>query len=283
MFKETAVRGSEFLQLILLDNLYAQSGTERVIFQGGTALRWVYGGVRFSEGLDFVTHLSNERIKKKLSSVFRATATACVAQFGPGQTEYKIKERRKGALQALFVMRPEGRRQRTAVRMEFERLRTGSTPEFRRNVLRDLPPVAALISSGTLIMPYSSSIIVAETLDELLTDKIRALYERPYLKGRDIFDVWWIVHQLKISPDLTKLKDKLLMYQAPFIPVREADYFLKDASQPAITDAMISDLPRFLPHNIFSKYLEEDFKDIVNTLKFMTSTLIKQGMQKAFD
>ena len=52
MYREKQVKNSEALQLILLDNLYAQSGSEKIIFQGGTALRWVYGGMRFSEDLD---------------------------------------------------------------------------------------------------------------------------------------------------------------------------------------------------------------------------------------
>ena len=44
MYNLIRVRQSEILQLLLLDTLYAQSGSENIIFQGGTALRWVYGG-----------------------------------------------------------------------------------------------------------------------------------------------------------------------------------------------------------------------------------------------
>ncbi|MEW6328045.1 MAG: hypothetical protein AB1487_10720 [Thermodesulfobacteriota bacterium] len=46
IYNEKKTRSSELLQLLLLDNLYAQSGSERIIFQGGTALRWVYGYYR---------------------------------------------------------------------------------------------------------------------------------------------------------------------------------------------------------------------------------------------
>jgi hypothetical protein len=49
MYNEKKIRKSELLQLILLDNLYAQSGSERIIFQGGTALRLIYTAMRFSE------------------------------------------------------------------------------------------------------------------------------------------------------------------------------------------------------------------------------------------
>lgn len=67
MYREKYVRRSEQLQLLLLDNLYSQSGSEKIIFQGGTALRWVYGGTRFSEDLDFVTHLKRMRIESILA------------------------------------------------------------------------------------------------------------------------------------------------------------------------------------------------------------------------
>jgi len=40
------------LQLILLHSVYSQGHSEGIIFQGGTALRWVYGGQRASEDLD---------------------------------------------------------------------------------------------------------------------------------------------------------------------------------------------------------------------------------------
>ncbi|MDY6954821.1 MAG: nucleotidyl transferase AbiEii/AbiGii toxin family protein, partial [Thermodesulfobacteriota bacterium] len=59
-YSERKARTSELLQLVLLDDLYAQSRSERIIFQGGTALRWIYGGARFSEDLDFVTDLAVE-------------------------------------------------------------------------------------------------------------------------------------------------------------------------------------------------------------------------------
>ena len=41
-----------FLQLILLHTLYSQAGSDQIIFQGGTALRWVYGAQRASEDLE---------------------------------------------------------------------------------------------------------------------------------------------------------------------------------------------------------------------------------------
>ena len=81
MYNEKRIKKSELLQLILLDNLYAQTGSESIIFQGGTALRWVYGGMRFSEDLDFVTNLPKKDVENILARTFQKTKMACIAQF----------------------------------------------------------------------------------------------------------------------------------------------------------------------------------------------------------
>lgn len=168
VYNEKKIRKSETLQLILLDNLYAQSGSQDIIFQGGTALRWVYGGMRFSEDLDFVTSLPAENIDKILTKTLKKMESGCIAQFGPGISEQKIKSRRKSSTQVLFIYRPDGQRERIAVKLEFEKLKTGHQPEFEKFVLKDLPSVTRIITSGELVLPYTSSIILVETLEEIL-------------------------------------------------------------------------------------------------------------------
>lgn len=282
MFKKKKVRKSEALQLILLDNIYAQSGSEHIIFQGGTALRWVYSGMRFSEDLDFVTHLKSGDLEKILYKMFQNTKNACTAQFGPGQAEYKIKGVRKQAIRMFFIYRPEDQRERIAVKIEFETLKDGHGPKYDKYILRDLPLVSSLITGGKLVIPYSSSIVLAETTEEILSDKIRAIYERKYLKGRDIYDIWWIVKQLKVVPEWRKAREKLSMYQASFIPAREADFFQKKGSISDIVSAMKTDLPRFIPREILSIYQDDDFSDFLTVLKEVTSGLLDQGMKEYF-
>lgn len=278
MYNEKRIKKSELLQLILLDNLYAQSGSDRIIFQGGTALRWIYGGMRFSEDLDFVTDLPEKDVENILARTFQKTQMACIAQFGPGESEYKRKHGREQAIKVFFIYRPQNQRERIAVKLEFEFLAPGHKPQFRKFILRDLPSVAGLVAGGKLIIPYSSSIILAETPEEILSDKIRALYERRYLKGRDIYDLWWIKKQLNVIPKWDKVREKLVMYQAPFVAARQTYYFQQKESVSSITSAIKSDLPRFLPQNIISMYQEEDFSDFIATLKEVTSDLLDQGM-----
>jgi len=279
MYNEKKIRKSEALQLLLLDNLYAQSGSHQFIFQGGTALRWVYGGMRFSEDLDFVTSLPAEDVDKILTKTLKKMGSACIVQFGPGISEQKKKSRRKPSSQMLFIYRPDSQRERIAVKLEFERLKPGHQPEFERFVLRDLPSVSGIISSGELVLPYTSSIILAETLEEILSDKIRALYERQYIKGRDIYDVWWLTKKLKVSPRWSVTHNKLEMYEIPFVAAREADFFLKKINISTISAAIESDLIRFIPQNIYALYQEGNFVEFINTLKEVNSDLLNQGMR----
>lgn len=281
-YTETRVRQSEVLQLLLLDSLYGHSGSQHIIFQGGTALRWVYGGPRFSEDLDFVTNLPLDKIQSILKALTIKASRACVAQFGPGQSEQQIKGKRATAFKTFFIYRPDSQRDRIAVKLEFESLQPDQTPGFQKHVFRDLPQVSRLITSGHLFLPYSSTIILVETPEDILTDKIRALYERQYLKGRDIFDLWWIVSQLGISVNWRMLENKLSMYQVPFHPARGLDYFQKAESLPEIENALRTDLPRFIPPDILSAYQAEGFKRFILTLQHVSFQLQDQDFCRIY-
>ncbi|HQP31015.1 MAG TPA: nucleotidyl transferase AbiEii/AbiGii toxin family protein [Deltaproteobacteria bacterium] len=278
MYSERLVRNAEILQIHLLDSLYAVSGSEAIYFQGGTALRWIYGGMRFSEDLDFVTSLSPDQIRAILKKVFTRAANACIAQFGPGVSEQEPKRTREEAVKVFYIFQPQTQRERIAIKLEFEILKPGRAPATQKVILRDLPPVAGMLSSGKLVMPYSSSIVVAQTADELLSDKTRALFERHYLKGRDIYDIWWLIERLRIAPSWDLTRSKLDMYRSPFVPARKADYFQQESSSKEIIEAIVSDLPRFIPKNIYALYRSDNFKTLTDTLKALTAALQAQGM-----
>ena len=283
MYKDKKVRNSELFQILLLDSLYALSESDRIFFQGGTAIRWIHGGTRFSEDLDFVTHLSSEALRKIIAGLSQRVHNACVAQFGPGQSEQKQKKSRKQAYKVFFIYRPEAHRERIAVKLEFERLKHNHKPEVNKTILRDLPSVSGLLTSGKLIMSYSSSVILVETPEEILADKIRAVYERTYLKGRDIYDIWWLTKKLGVEPSWKFTRKKLEMYQAEFSVAREAEFFQRKKSAKEITDALRTDLPRFIPPSIYSIYQENNFRDFLDTLKTVTSDLLSQGMRIYFN
>jgi predicted nucleotidyltransferase component of viral defense system len=279
VYDEKRVKQSEVLQLLLLNALYSQRGSEKVIFRGGTALRWIYNGQRFSEDLDFVTQLARDGIEGLLRKTSSATLNSCIAQFGPGQPDFQIKQSRDTAFKAFFIFRPETQRERIAVKLEFELLKTNRQPEMGRHIFRDLPQVAGLIRGGQLILPYSSSLILAETSEEILSDKIRALFERNYVKGRDIYDVGWLVNQMGVKPDWDRTRNKLSMYRMPFIPARPAGHFLAESAENEVRAAIQSDLPRFLPAAIYREYQKNKFRQLLETLRQLIVELQDQGME----
>ena len=279
MYKEKRVKQSELLQLLLLDALYAQKNSEKIIFQGGTALRWVYNGQRFSEDLDFVTPLSPPAIENVLRKTISIARKSCTAQFGLGTAEFQIKQSRNTAFKAFFVYRPEYQRERIAVKLELEILKGDRRPETERHILRDLPQVAGLIRGGDLILPYASSIVLAETPEEILSDKIRALFERNYVKGRDIYDVRWLVNQMGVKPEWGRTRKKLSMYRMRFVPARSADHFLTKTGENEVRAAIESDLPRFLPAVIYREYQKDDYRELLETLRQLTVELKNQGME----
>jgi predicted nucleotidyltransferase component of viral defense system len=279
VYKEKRVKQSELLQLLLLDAVYAQKGSEKIIFQGGTALRWVYNGQRFSEDLDFVTLLPSHAIENVLRKTTSIARKVCTAQFGMGIAEFQIKQSRETAFKALFVYRPESQRERIAVKLELEILKGHRQPEAERHILRDLPQVAGLIRGGDLILPYASSLILAETLEEILSDKIRALFERNYVKGRDIYDIWWLVNQMGVKPDWDRTRTKLSMYRMRFNLARPAGHFLTRTAENEVRAAIESDLPRFLPTVIYRECQKDNFRQLLKTLKQVTLELQDQGME----
>jgi predicted nucleotidyltransferase component of viral defense system len=278
MYSERHLKQSEQLQLLLLDRIYARTGSERLVFQGGTALRWIHGGTRFSEDLDFVTWLPMQTIAARFADLAQRMLPACIAQFGPGIAELKPKPSRLNAYRAFFIFRPQNQRRRIAIKLECEQLVKGARLDVGRYVLRDLPQVPGLIAAGELVLPYSSSIIVSETPEEILSDKVRALFERRYIKGRDVYDLWWLSSQMGVRTSWAKVKNKLESYQAPFTAARTTDYFQDAAIADEICEALQVDLERFVPPAVIGIYREQNFAPFLDTLRRATAELLEQGM-----
>ena len=72
------------------------------------------------------------------------------------------------------------------------------------------------------------------------------------------------------------------MYQTPFVGAREAGYFQTKGSANAVRDALSSDLPRFIPQNIYAEYQQDDFRQFSETLKNVVMKLLDQGMKGFF-
>lgn len=276
-YRETYVRKAEIAQLILLNQLYSLTGSRAIIFQGGTALRWCYGGSRFSEDLNFVTSLDMDIVRTKLNRMLKAAERVMVPHFGPGALTATEKTTRKDTLKFYVDYRPVSSREKISVKLEFEGLRKDAIPQTQNYILSALPSVSYLIAAGDFRIPRPNTVLVAETLPEILSDKIRALLERRYLKGRDIFDIWYLRTALNAAADRDVIERKFRMYTWPFNASRDLDFFAN--SLPGARDEMIrairEDLSRFLPPEVFAVNQSEEFASFFNALRELFEELLK--------
>jgi predicted nucleotidyltransferase component of viral defense system len=165
----------DYIQHLLLFLLYSKS--QSLVFKGGTALRIVYKGNRYSEDLDFNGPASVVSIKELWQGVLRD-----LHDFGVNaeiryewQTEvgYSFDVSYRGPLY-------DGRdRTKGNVRVDI------STRQENVDTRREL-----VTSEYDDIRPFVMTVI---SLEHLLAEKVRALFMRS--KARDVYDIWLLTSQ----------------------------------------------------------------------------------------
>lgn len=279
-YRETYIRRAEIAQLIILNQLYQQRGSRDLIFQGGTAIRWCYGGNRFSEDLDFVTPLAIEKVSPILDAALKAMERVMISHFGMGVFTATEKQSRPDSFKCFLNFHPESSREKVSVKFEVEGLVSDQLPENKNHVLSGLPPVAYLIADGDFRVPRPNAIVVAETPQEILSDKVRSLLERRYLKGRDLFDVWHLRTVLNTAVNVEIIERKFKMYRESFTARRSMDFFavLTKESKASMTTAISQDLSRFLPPDVFEIQRKGSFDAYISTVQSLFKELKNKGV-----
>ncbi len=182
------------LQHLLLYSLYSRS--QALVFKGGTALRIVYKGNRYSEDLDFngpaetpmlqglwknvLEDLGGFGVNAEIRNEWQSTVgySFDVSYQGP---IYDGRDRTKGKVRVdISTRREKTDTQRVLVPSEYDDLR-----------------------------PFVLTVISPE---HLLAEKVRALLVRS--KARDVFDIWLLINQ-GIVVDRKLIEKKLALYEIP--------------------------------------------------------------------
>ncbi len=182
----------EYLQARVLEGLQRAGAMSPLAFQGGTALRFLYGLPRYSEDLDFALEGPRELYD------LRGWMTGIVRQL-----------RREG-----YNIDGSVRDHRT-VHVGWLRFRgllheTGLSPHRDQalGVRIDVdsnPPVGA-VTETRLVRKHVSLRVHHHDPASLLAGKLHAVLCRPWAKGRDIYDlVWYLSDPTWPSPNLELL------------------------------------------------------------------------------
>lgn len=160
----------EFIQLVFLKEFYSQNWSEGIFFKGGTAIRLVFDGSRFSEDLDFTVMLNSEDFEIQINKFWKYLEKTY------GWT-IKIRKTMVDKSYLLTVIK-ENKSYSLFINLDFS---------FREKVLS--PDQSVIKTEYPVIF---TSFIHHLSKEEVLAEKIRAIMTRE--KGRDIYDLWYLLN-----------------------------------------------------------------------------------------
>jgi predicted nucleotidyltransferase component of viral defense system len=188
------VQERDYLQHLLLSRLYARP--QGLILKGGTALRLVYQGNRYSEDLDFngpddvdalrdlwrqvIADLKNFGIQAEVQSEWESEA------------DYGLDVSYQGPLY-------DGHDRQSKIRLDVNR--QPEPMDTRRKLVT---------SEYDDVGPF---VVTVLTVEHLMAEKIRHLWVRG--KPRDLYDVWSLLQQ-GVLPDQALIEHKLAPYGMAF-------------------------------------------------------------------
>ena len=168
----------EYLQARILLVLQEAGAMIPLAFQGGTALRFLFGLPRFSEDLDFALERPG-RSRFELAAL-EGRLTAQLTREG-----YEVLTRSKtgGAVESLMVGVP-GLLHEAGLSPHASQ-RIGVRIEVDTN-----PPAGAGLET-TIVRRHALLHLQHHDRPSLLAGKVHALLQRRWAKGRDLFDLFW--------------------------------------------------------------------------------------------
>ncbi len=174
-----SVVAAEALHVVILDALFTAPASSAMTFQGGTCIHLVHGGYRFSEDLDFAGQtLDFVAASKLLQQARPAVERMAVAVLGPGDHRWKEPKQRGRVQSWRYAFTPAGTQQTVRVKVELAQF-----PVYKP---------APLAVRSELDLLQRAPLVNALQPAELLAEKLTAVLGRPYLKGRDLFDLWYL-------------------------------------------------------------------------------------------
>ena len=187
-FKKNILR--EYLQYKILEIIFNSKMGEKLSFLGGTTLRIVYGNSRFSEDLDFDNFGLTE---DQFASIVQEVKIGLELQ----GYEVEIKNVFKGAYRSYIRM----------PKILFDN-NISSLQEEKILIQIDTVPHAFEYKKDLKILNKFDVFtqIYSTPIDILLSQKIYAAVNRPRAKGRDFFDIVFLLSQTKTNYEYLSLK-----------------------------------------------------------------------------
>jgi len=182
----------EYLQARILQGLQEDGVFIRWAFLGGTALRFLYSLPRYSEDLDFSTLEAGEDVG------FRSALLRVQRTFSAEGYSLSIKVNDRKAAASAFI-------RFSGLMYELE-LSPHPSQSLSIKIELDTNPPAGATTETTLVRRHVTLNLHHHDRASLLAGKLHALLSRPWMKGRDLFDIiWYLADRSWPSPNLLLL------------------------------------------------------------------------------
>jgi len=186
----------EYLQARILETLQQAGAMIPLAFHGGTSLRFLFRIPRYSEDLDFALERPDAPYD------FRGYLHTVQEVFGAEGYQVELKVNDSKVVQSAFV-RFRG--------LLYELgLSPHSSETLAVKVEVDTRPPAGAGLEITLVRHYVTLRLQHHDKASLLAGKLHAILQRPYLKGRDVYDLlWFLSDPTWPPPNFTMLNNAL--------------------------------------------------------------------------
>ena len=179
----------EYLQYLILDKVFSSTLADKLNFMGGTCLRICYANDRFSEDLDFDNF---ELEVKRVKNLFEKVVT--------------VFKREKYNFEFDFKKTKNGGRGRLRFSDLLYQLEISSNPKEKLMIRLDFTNQKRTETEVLLLAEFGmGERVVTNTLPVLLSQKTKALIQRKQTRGRDFYDIYWLLSK-EIKPNLESLK-----------------------------------------------------------------------------
>lgn len=186
----------EYLQARILASLQKSGAMIPLAFHGGTTLRFLYSHGRFSEDLDFALEGNPDHYN------FQNFLKAIRSDLSPEGYQIEIKANDQKTVNSAFIRFPGLLYEMGLSAMQNEVLAVKIEVDTR-------PPKGAGLTT-TLVRRHVLLQLQHHDQSSLLSGKLHAILQRPYPKGRDIYDLlWYLSDPTWPEPNLILLNNAL--------------------------------------------------------------------------
>lgn len=225
----------EYLQAHILRSVHSAGAFAALAFQGGTALRFLYGLRRFSEDLDFALERPAhdrgiEYWARIVKRDFGLSGYDVEVTLRTARTVHSADVKFPGLLSDAGLSRQRGAK--LMIRMEID----------------TRPPAGAVVETRLITRHFPITFRVHD-LSSCMAGKIHALLARRYAKGRDLFDLaWYLTRPDSPSPNFELLGNALAQtkWKGPVLEPATWRRVLLERVTALDWTAVISDVEPFL-------------------------------------